>query len=167
MRFVMAFCILPPMRLLRIIFWVGSLAFLPTFANAQQNANASLVTDLCSSISQSKFSDAPVVVNQLQSLYAQQPQAEFFIRAQQMRAAGYKTPSFSYLFARTFLQANPNLQSELLNLAPLFAERKAGKLALDFYEQVDAWQYNQQLLTNGKLCYPCARKPVGSLARCG
>ncbi|MFD3274842.1 hypothetical protein [Aquirufa echingensis] len=143
------FVFLPLMRLLRIIFWVGSLAFLPTYAHAQQNANASLVADLCSSISQSKFSDAPVVVNQLQSLYAQQPQAEFFMRAQQMRAAGYKTPSFSYLFARTFLQANPNLQKELLNLVPLFAERKVGKLALDFYEQVDAWQYNQQLLQTG------------------
>ena len=143
------FVFLPPMRLLRLFFWVGLLAFGPALAHAQQNSQATLVTDLCTSISQSKYSDAPLVVKQLQSLFAQDSQSGFFEQAQHMRMAGYKTPQFSYLFARTFLQANPNLQTELLGVAKELANRKVSKLAIDFYEQVDSWQYNQQLLQTG------------------
>ncbi|MEN9958063.1 MAG: hypothetical protein RLZZ474_307, partial [Bacteroidota bacterium] len=143
------FVFLPPMRLLRLFFWVGLLAFWPALTHAQQNTQATLVADLCTSISQSKFSDAPLVVKQVQSLFAQDGQSEFFVRAQQMRMAGYKTPQFSYLFTRTFLQAKPSLQTELLRIAEVLANRKVGKLAIDFYEQVDSWQYNQQLLQTG------------------
>jgi hypothetical protein len=40
-------------------------------------------------------------------------------------------------------------QVNLLALAGQLAERKVGKLAIEFFEQVDAWQYNQQLLHTG------------------
>jgi hypothetical protein len=143
------FVFLPFMRVLRLFFMGFCLAFLPIYAHAQQNSNAALLADLSSSIAQSKYSDAATIIKEVQTLYAQDSQSLFFTRAQQMRGAGYKTSQFSYLFARTYFQANPGLQVNLLALAGQLAERKVGKLAIEFFEQVDAWQYNQQLLHTG------------------
>ncbi len=143
------FVFLLPMRLVQKIFVCSCLAFLPAYLYAQQNTNEALLAEISSSILQSKYSDAPAVEKQLQALYTQDPKATFFARAQEMRKAGFKSPQLSYLFARTFLQANPGLQADLMQVALQLAKRKAGKLAIDFYEQVDAWQYNQQLLETG------------------
>ncbi len=152
------FVFLPPMRVLKLFFMGICLAFVAMPSHAQQNPN--VLTDLCGSIAQSKYSDAPNVVKQVQALFAQDAQGVFFQRAQQMRLAGFKTPTFSYLFARTYLQSSPALQADLITISQQFVDRKAGKLAIEFLEQVDSWQYNQQLQQTGN----CAIRIQGNLS---
>ena len=131
------------MKVFRLFFMVTCLAILPKLLYAQQ-AEATFA-EFLNSLQQSKYQDA--------SAWAQQAKTsapkEFINLVLRLRQVGFKSPQLAYLLTRTFLQSNPKLQSELIQVANALVYKKDNKMLVSFLEQVESWQYNQRLLQTG------------------
>ena len=137
------FVFLPPMKGIRVFFMFIGLALCPGLLHAQQ-ADMSFM-DFVTSIQQSKNADAASWAEQVKNLNSKDLSGLIF----RLRQAGFKSPQLAYLLARAYVQSNASLQLDLIQVSEKLIAQKDNKTLLAFLEQVENWQYNQQLLQTG------------------
>ncbi len=141
------FVFLPQMKRIRLFFMFVSLAICPWLSHAQQADVA--FSEFIHSIQQSKNADAANWAQEAKRA----PSKEFLDLVLRLRKAGFKSPQLAYLIARTYLQSNQSLQSELLQTVQKMIDQKDNKTLLVFLEQVENWQYNQRLVQTGNYSF--------------
>ncbi len=104
----------------------------------------------------SKYQDAAKIANQWTTFYKNPnlPESEKSRIAAQillMPSKGFRSPVMAYLLARCLLQfeENDKTRGSFLDAWGLLIQQKDNKTALALLENIDAWQYNRQLMPIG------------------
>lgn len=134
------------MRIVRFTILCIALAICPRILHAQEAEKTELVfLEFLSSIQQSKYQDAVKWAQEAKN----NPGKAFVDLAFRMRQSGVKSPQSAYLMARCFLQADPSLQADLIQITQVLIDKKDPKSLTALLEQLVNWQFDQRLIQTG------------------
>ena len=124
------------------------LVWFPFISNGQQAlaGNADFKQEISAWILQSAYKDAPVIAKQWAGFDAPIGLVNVL---QKTRTKGIRSSALGYLLVRCSMQMDATMQPQFLQTWMRLMDQPDTKIAIAFLEQVEAWQFNQELLRTG------------------